>query len=122
MTSHNLGHLMATIKYATHRPGVNFTNILRAAFAPVFLRQKSKNLKSKYKKALCETVVRKSRAYNVGEMTSVFQGLRLNVGKSDELTIEDSLFITFEVSNISKASGPVAQVNLTPDQNLKSFP
>jgi hypothetical protein len=72
MTSHNPGHLIATIKYATHRP--------------------------------------------------VFQGLRLNVGKSDELTIKESLFTTFEVSNIFETSGPVAQVNLTPDQNPKSFP
>jgi hypothetical protein len=29
--------------------GVNFTNILRAAFAPIFLRQKSTNLKCKNK-------------------------------------------------------------------------
>jgi hypothetical protein len=33
-------------------PGVNFTNIIRAAFAPIFLRQKSLILKSKYKKVL----------------------------------------------------------------------
>jgi hypothetical protein len=31
-------------------PGVNFTNNIRAAFAPIFLRKKSTNLKSKYKK------------------------------------------------------------------------
>jgi hypothetical protein len=30
--------------------GVNFTNIVRAAFAPIFLRQKNLNLKFKYKK------------------------------------------------------------------------
>ncbi len=42
--------------------GVNFTNIIRAAFAPIFLRQKSTNLKSKYKKVSCETFLRKSRA------------------------------------------------------------
>ncbi len=43
-------------------PGVNFTNIIRAAFAPIFLRQKSTNLKSMYKKVSRETFVRKSRA------------------------------------------------------------
>ncbi len=48
--------------------GVNFTNILQAAFAPIFLSQKSTNLKSKYKKALRKPFVRKSRAYNVGEI------------------------------------------------------
>jgi hypothetical protein len=31
--------------------GVNLTNILRAAFVPIFLRQKSTNSKCKYKKA-----------------------------------------------------------------------
>jgi hypothetical protein len=49
-------------------PVVNFTNILQAAYAPIFLRQKSTNLKSKYKKALRKTFVRKSCAYNVGEI------------------------------------------------------
>ncbi len=34
---------------------VNFTNILRAAFAPIFLHQKSMKLKFKYIKALPET-------------------------------------------------------------------
>ncbi len=43
-------------------PGVNFTNILRAAFAPIFLRQKSTNFKSQYKKASRKTFVRKTRA------------------------------------------------------------
>ncbi len=52
--------------------GVNFTNILRAAFVPTFLRQKSTNLKSKYKKASRETFVQKSRAYNVGEIDTRF--------------------------------------------------
>ncbi len=41
---------------------VNVTNILRAPCAPIFLRHQSANLKSKYKKALRETFVRKSRA------------------------------------------------------------
>jgi hypothetical protein len=34
-----------------HTPGVNFTNILRAALAPIFLRQQSTNPKSPYEKA-----------------------------------------------------------------------
>ncbi len=38
-------------------PRVNFTNIISAAFAPIFLRQKSTNIKSKYKKVSCETCV-----------------------------------------------------------------
>jgi hypothetical protein len=42
--------------------GVNFTNILSAAFATLYLRQKSTNLKCKYKKAASETTIRKSRA------------------------------------------------------------
>jgi hypothetical protein len=58
-------------------PGVNFTNILRAAFAPIFLRTKSKNLKSKYKKASYETFVRQSRAYNVGEIDTRSQFYQL---------------------------------------------
>ncbi len=33
--------------------GVNFTKILRAAFAPIFLHQKNTNLECKYKKKLC---------------------------------------------------------------------
>ncbi len=41
--------------------GVNFTNILRALFAPILLRQKNTNLKCKLKKALREIFVRKSR-------------------------------------------------------------
>jgi hypothetical protein len=42
-------------------PGVNFTNTIHAAFAPIFLRQKSTNLKSKYKKVSRKTFVPKSR-------------------------------------------------------------
>ncbi len=41
-------------------PWVNFTNILQAAFAPIFLPQKSTNLKSNYKKASRETFVQKT--------------------------------------------------------------
>jgi hypothetical protein len=44
------------------KQGINFTNKLRAAFAPIFLRQKSTNPKSKYKKAPHKTFVRKSCA------------------------------------------------------------
>jgi hypothetical protein len=40
-------------------PWVIFTNILRAHFAPIFLRRKSPNLKCKHKKASRETFVRK---------------------------------------------------------------
>jgi hypothetical protein len=49
-------------------PGVNFTNIFRAAFVPIFLRQKITNLKCKHKKTVLETFVRKSRMQNVGEI------------------------------------------------------
>ncbi len=50
--------------------GVNFTNILRAAFAQIFLCQKSTNLKCKYKKAAVKTFARKSCAQNVGKIDS----------------------------------------------------
>ncbi len=40
--------------------GLNFTNILRAAFVPTVLCQSSTNLKRKHKKAVCATYVRKS--------------------------------------------------------------
>jgi hypothetical protein len=43
-------------------PGDNFTNILRAAFAPIFLRQKSTNLKLKQKKVARKSFVQKSRS------------------------------------------------------------
>ena len=39
---------------------VDFTNILRAAFAPISLRQKNTNLSRKYRKAAQKTFVRKS--------------------------------------------------------------
>ncbi len=39
---------------------INFTNKLRAAFAPIFLRQKSTNRKSKYKKTSRETFYEKA--------------------------------------------------------------
>ncbi len=42
------------------QPCANFTNISRAAFALMFLRQKSINLRCKNKKAACETFVHKS--------------------------------------------------------------
>jgi hypothetical protein len=35
--------------------GVNYTNILRGAFAPIFLRQKSTSLRCKNKKSANET-------------------------------------------------------------------
>jgi hypothetical protein len=41
---------------------VNFTNFLRAAFALIFLRQKSANLKSKFKKAAPKSFPQKSHA------------------------------------------------------------
>jgi hypothetical protein len=43
------------------KAGVNFTNILKAAFAPISLRQESTNLKCKYDKATQKTFVQKSR-------------------------------------------------------------
>jgi hypothetical protein len=49
-------------------PGVNFTNVLHAAFAPTVLRQLSTNLKRKHKKATSATYVHKSCTYNVGEI------------------------------------------------------
>ena len=39
---------------------VNFTNILRAAFMPISFRQKSTNLKCKYKKAAQKNCVQKA--------------------------------------------------------------
>jgi hypothetical protein len=48
--------------------GVNFTNILIAAYAPIFLRQKTTNLKCKNKKAASKAFVRKRHASNVGEI------------------------------------------------------
>jgi hypothetical protein len=53
-------------------PGVNFTNILHAAFAP----KKYKPL-TKYIKALRETFVRKSRTYNVDEIEPCFKAKRV---------------------------------------------
>jgi hypothetical protein len=41
---------------------------MRAAFAPIFLRQKSTNLKFKYEKAAHKTFVQKRSAENVGEI------------------------------------------------------
>jgi hypothetical protein len=52
--------------------GVNFNNILKAACAPIFLHQKSTNLKCKYNKAVRETFVQKSCAQNVGEKDTKF--------------------------------------------------
>ncbi len=46
----------------TFSPLVNFTNNLRLAYAPVFLRPKRSNLKRKYKKAASKTFKQKSRA------------------------------------------------------------
>jgi hypothetical protein len=42
--------------------GVNFTNILRAPFAPIFLCQRSINLEFKFQKDTCTTFVRKKVA------------------------------------------------------------
>ncbi len=41
-------------------PGVNVTNILGAAFMPIYLRQKSTNLKCKYNTYSCKTFVWKA--------------------------------------------------------------
>ncbi len=46
--------------YCKIHPVVNFTNILRAAFASIFLCQKSANLKCKYKLAVLESFEQKS--------------------------------------------------------------
>jgi len=48
-------------------PVVNFINILRAAFAPIFLRQKNNKAKL-WRKAVKNTFARKQRAKNVGEI------------------------------------------------------
>jgi hypothetical protein len=48
-----------------------------SAIAPTFLHQKSSNLKCRYKKALRETFLRKSRALNDGEIdTCTFEKLK----------------------------------------------
>ncbi len=43
------------------KPCVNFTNTLRGAFVPIFLRQKSTNIKSKHQTAEGKTFVQKIR-------------------------------------------------------------
>jgi hypothetical protein len=52
------------------RPSVNFTNILTAAVAPIFLHQKSPIKKLKYKKAANLTFVQKNLLKNVGQIDS----------------------------------------------------
>jgi len=47
---------------------VNFINILRAAFAPIFLCQKITNPNCTYGKASQNTFVQKRRKYNVDEI------------------------------------------------------
>ena len=53
---------------ASQKPVVNFTNILQAAFAPIYLRKKSTNLQCKYIKSALKTFIHKSCSYNVGEI------------------------------------------------------
>ncbi len=53
-------------------PKVNFTNVLRAAFAPTVLRQLSKNLKCKHKKAAHATYIRKSWRRTLVKSTPAF--------------------------------------------------
>ncbi len=63
---------------------VNYTNILRAVFTPIFLRPKHANLKFKYQKAAHKTFVRKSQTQNVGETDSrtvILQSWLANVGR-----------------------------------------
>jgi len=48
--------------------GVDFTNILCEAFAPIFLRQKVTKPKSNQKKAAQSTLVQKNCKYNVDEI------------------------------------------------------
>ncbi len=49
-------------------PGVNFTNISRAAFAPISLRKKKFKLYFKHKKALRETFMQNRHGLNVGDI------------------------------------------------------
>ena len=50
------------------KTGVNFTNFLQAAFAPMSLRQNNTNLSRRYKKIAQKTFVQKSCSKNVGEI------------------------------------------------------
>ena len=50
-------------------PGVNFTNIFRAAFPPISLCQKNTNLSHKYKKAAQKTFVQKAARKMVVKLT-----------------------------------------------------
>jgi hypothetical protein len=51
---------MIFIQKAAHKMLVNFTNILRAAFPPIFLHRKSIEQNFKYKKTALETFVQKA--------------------------------------------------------------
>ncbi len=60
--------VVGNLKVVMSVPGLNFINILRAAFVPTVLRLSSTNLKCKHKKAMHATYAHKSCAYNVGEI------------------------------------------------------
>ncbi len=74
-----------------NRSGVNFTNILRAAFAPIFLRQKTTNLKCKSKKAAHKIFVWKD-AHKIlvklatGLLENSFPSLRSRFGLSQQVS------------------------------------
>jgi hypothetical protein len=93
---------------------VNFTNISRAAFATIFLRQKSTNLKCEYKKAASKTFIQTSCAQIVGEIDTlrtnflaqswcVFDLLLLYLIKPFPLLLLLLLLLllSFSISNIS---------------------
>jgi hypothetical protein len=62
-------------------PGVNFTNIIRAAFAPIFLRQKSTNLKSKYKKFCAKHSYKKAARKMLMKLTTVLTKEKVEGGR-----------------------------------------
>jgi hypothetical protein len=50
--------------------GVNFTNILGAAFAPIFLSNKVQTYNSQHKKAIRKTIVQKAGRKMVVKLTA----------------------------------------------------
>jgi hypothetical protein len=71
--------------------GVNFTNILRAAFVPIFLRQKRTHLKCKHKK-LCVKLFCTKKA--VGKMLVKFTRAVLGSILSIQPTSFFPIFVT----------------------------
>ncbi len=65
--------LIRSLIHSAVLTGVNYTNTLKAAFEPIFLFQKSKNLKCKHTKATNETFVQKTARKMSVKLTSGFK-------------------------------------------------